>query len=157
MMASDDWLAVGRTIGTLSSFSCHNGATCCCCHRFCDCWSGYSARLHTSPINGENIIFPSHFSFNFTRESQKYLAHFHISGRSPSAALHLSMCTFMHRHRALRLQIKSLLWIDNLIFSPSSDRLWSSGCRSRYQGGVGRLKFLRRPFCIIGELLAVIK
>ncbi|CAO1303860.1 unnamed protein product [Diamesa hyperborea] len=28
-------------------------------------------------------------------------------------------------------------------------RLWSSGCRSRYQGGIGRLKFLKRPFCII--------
>ncbi|XP_047021966.1 potassium voltage-gated channel subfamily KQT member 4 isoform X3 [Helicoverpa zea] len=28
-------------------------------------------------------------------------------------------------------------------------RLWSSGCRSRYQGSIGRLKFLRRPFCII--------
>lgn len=30
-------------------------------------------------------------------------------------------------------------------------RLWSSGCRSRYQGFLGRLKFLRRPFCIIGK------
>ncbi|KAJ9577685.1 hypothetical protein L9F63_005765, partial [Diploptera punctata] len=29
------------------------------------------------------------------------------------------------------------------------ERLWSSGCRSRYQGLIGRLKFLRRPFCII--------
>ncbi|XP_044021074.1 potassium voltage-gated channel subfamily KQT member 1-like isoform X3 [Aphidius gifuensis] len=28
-------------------------------------------------------------------------------------------------------------------------RLWSSGCRSRYQTPIGRLKFLRRPFCII--------
>lgn len=29
-------------------------------------------------------------------------------------------------------------------------RLWSAGCRSRYQGAVGRLRFFRRPFCIIG-------
>ncbi|KAG5676912.1 hypothetical protein PVAND_006714 [Polypedilum vanderplanki] len=28
-------------------------------------------------------------------------------------------------------------------------RIWASGCRSRYQGGIGRLKFLKRPFCII--------
>ncbi|EEB18122.1 potassium channel kcnq, putative [Pediculus humanus corporis] len=28
-------------------------------------------------------------------------------------------------------------------------RLWSSGCRSRYQGWLGRLKFLQRPFCIV--------
>ncbi len=30
-------------------------------------------------------------------------------------------------------------------------RLWSSGCRSRYQGFLGRLKFVKSPFCIIGE------
>ena len=30
-------------------------------------------------------------------------------------------------------------------------RLWSSGCRSRYQGCVGRFKFVKRPFCIIGK------
>lgn len=29
-------------------------------------------------------------------------------------------------------------------------RLWSSGCRSRYQGWIGRLRFLRSPFCVIG-------
>eukprot|EP00094_Tigriopus_californicus_P004122 TCALIF_03971-PA protein Name:"Similar to KCNQ4 Potassium voltage-gated channel subfamily KQT member 4 (Homo sapiens)" AED:0.17 eAED:0.18 QI:70/0.64/0.4/0.93/0.71/0.8/15/0/735 len=28
-------------------------------------------------------------------------------------------------------------------------RLWSSGCRSRYQGFFGRLRFIRSPFCII--------
>ncbi|CAD7077673.1 unnamed protein product, partial [Hermetia illucens] len=34
-------------------------------------------------------------------------------------------------------------------------RLWSSGCRSRYQGAVGRLKFLKRPFCIIDVVTIV--
>lgn len=29
-------------------------------------------------------------------------------------------------------------------------RLWSAGCRSRYQGLTGRLRFLRRPLCVIG-------
>ena len=28
-------------------------------------------------------------------------------------------------------------------------RLWSAGCRSRYQGLIGRLHFARRPFCVI--------
>lgn len=28
-------------------------------------------------------------------------------------------------------------------------RLWSAGCRSRYQGWFGRLRFLKSPFCII--------
>lgn len=32
-------------------------------------------------------------------------------------------------------------------------RLWGAGCRSRYQGAIGRLRFARRPFCIIGKLL----
>lgn len=30
-------------------------------------------------------------------------------------------------------------------------RMWSAGCRSRYQGWVGRLRFLRSPFCVIGN------
>ncbi|KAL0268545.1 UNVERIFIED_CONTAM: hypothetical protein PYX00_010447 [Menopon gallinae] len=34
-------------------------------------------------------------------------------------------------------------------------RLWSSGCRSRYQGSLGRLKFLRRPFCIVDVITIV--
>merc|ERR1711963_58720 len=28
-------------------------------------------------------------------------------------------------------------------------RLWSSGCRSRYQGWLGRIRFIKSPFCII--------
>ncbi|XP_048510614.1 potassium voltage-gated channel subfamily KQT member 1-like isoform X7 [Athalia rosae] len=34
-------------------------------------------------------------------------------------------------------------------------RLWSSGCCSRYQAAIGRLKFLRRPFCIIDVVTIV--
>lgn len=29
-------------------------------------------------------------------------------------------------------------------------RIWAVGCRSRYQGWIGRLRFLRSPFCVIG-------
>ncbi|PVD32396.1 hypothetical protein C0Q70_07830 [Pomacea canaliculata] len=32
-------------------------------------------------------------------------------------------------------------------------RLWSAGCRSRYQGLAGRFKFLQRPLCIIDMVL----
>ena len=28
-------------------------------------------------------------------------------------------------------------------------RTWSAGCRSRYQGWIGRLKFIKSPFCLI--------
>jgi potassium voltage-gated channel KQT-like subfamily protein 1 len=30
-------------------------------------------------------------------------------------------------------------------------RLWSAGCRSKYLGFFGRLKFARKPISIIGE------
>ena len=30
-------------------------------------------------------------------------------------------------------------------------RIWSSGCRSRYQGWSGRFKFAQRPLCIVGR------
>lgn len=30
-------------------------------------------------------------------------------------------------------------------------RLWSAGCRSKYMGFCGRLRFIRKPICIIGE------
>lgn len=28
-------------------------------------------------------------------------------------------------------------------------RTWSAGCRSRYQGLLGRLRFIKSPFCVI--------
>ncbi|XP_054161019.1 potassium voltage-gated channel subfamily KQT member 5-like [Oppia nitens] len=34
-------------------------------------------------------------------------------------------------------------------------RMWSAGCRSRYQGWVGRLRFLRSPFCVIDVIVII--
>nr|CAD7258740.1 unnamed protein product [Timema shepardi] len=31
-------------------------------------------------------------------------------------------------------------------------RLWSAGCRSKYMGFCGRLRFIRKPICIIDQL-----
>ena len=31
-------------------------------------------------------------------------------------------------------------------------RLWSAGCRSKYIGVMGRLRFIRKPICIIGKI-----
>ena len=36
-------------------------------------------------------------------------------------------------------------------------RLWSAGCRSRYQGLIGRLHFAKRPFCVIDLIGMVFK
>ena len=30
-------------------------------------------------------------------------------------------------------------------------RLWSAGCRSKYIGVFGRLRFIRKPICVIGK------
>lgn len=29
-------------------------------------------------------------------------------------------------------------------------RIWSAGCRSRYQHMSGRIEFMRRPLCLVG-------
>lgn len=31
-------------------------------------------------------------------------------------------------------------------------RIWAAGCCCRYRGWRGRLKFARKPFCVIGEV-----
>ncbi|XP_055536513.1 potassium voltage-gated channel subfamily KQT member 1-like isoform X11 [Wyeomyia smithii] len=49
------------------------------------------------------------------------------------------------------MEIVVVVWFSIEFFL----RLWSSGCRSRYQGAVGRLKFLKRPFCIIDVVTIV--
>uniref|UniRef100_A0A182K4J4 IKs producing slow voltage-gated potassium channel subunit alpha KvLQT1 n=1 Tax=Anopheles christyi TaxID=43041 RepID=A0A182K4J4_9DIPT len=34
-------------------------------------------------------------------------------------------------------------------------RLWSAGCRSKYMGFCGRLRFIRKPICIIATTKAL--
>lgn len=36
-------------------------------------------------------------------------------------------------------------------------RIWSAGCCCRYRGWQGRLRFARKPFCVIGELFFFIR
>ncbi|XP_037828293.1 uncharacterized protein LOC119616136 isoform X1 [Lucilia sericata] len=50
-----------------------------------------------------------------------------------------------------RMEILVVIWFTMEFFM----RLWSSGCRSRYQGCVGRFKFVKRPFCIIDIITIV--
>ncbi|XP_055939741.1 potassium voltage-gated channel subfamily KQT member 4-like isoform X5 [Argiope bruennichi] len=51
----------------------------------------------------------------------------------------------------LRMEIVMVVWFTFEFFL----RLWSAGCRSRYQGWVGRLRFLRSPFCVIDVIVIV--
>ncbi|CAG5132674.1 unnamed protein product, partial [Candidula unifasciata] len=52
---------------------------------------------------------------------------------------------------AVYLEIVMLLWI----LLELGLRVWSAGCRSRYQGKSGRLRFLRRPLCLIDMILVL--
>ncbi|CAG2167141.1 unnamed protein product, partial [Oppiella nova] len=51
----------------------------------------------------------------------------------------------------LRMEIVMVVWFAFEFFF----RMWSAGCRSRYQGWVGRLRFLRSPFCVIDVIVIV--
>ncbi|XP_054719253.1 potassium voltage-gated channel subfamily KQT member 1-like [Uloborus diversus] len=50
-----------------------------------------------------------------------------------------------------RMEIVMVVWFTFEFFL----RLWSAGCRSRYQGWLGRLRFLRSPFCVIDVIVIV--
>ncbi|XP_022689159.1 potassium voltage-gated channel subfamily KQT member 1-like isoform X2 [Varroa jacobsoni] len=51
----------------------------------------------------------------------------------------------------LQMEIVMVVWFTIEFFC----RLWSAGCRSRYQGWWGRLRFLRSPFCVIDIVVIV--
>ena len=55
----------------------------------------------------------------------------------------------------LCVMMMSLWWSQELVMVvwfmiEFSARVWSAGCRSRYQEWRGRLQFARRPLCIVG-------
>ncbi|GFU37672.1 potassium voltage-gated channel subfamily KQT member 2 [Trichonephila clavipes] len=47
----------------------------------------------------------------------------------------------------LKMEIVMVVWFTVEFFL----RLWSAGCRSRYQGWIGRFRYLRSPFCVIAR------
>ncbi|KAG8191571.1 hypothetical protein JTE90_021175 [Oedothorax gibbosus] len=49
------------------------------------------------------------------------------------------------------MEIVMVVWFTFEFFL----RLWSAGCRSRYQGWLGRLRFLRSPFCVIDVIVII--
>jgi potassium voltage-gated channel KQT-like subfamily protein 1 len=50
---------------------------------------------------------------------------------------------------------ETLFWMEIFLVAffgfEYSIRLWSAGCRSKYLGFWGRLRFIRKPICIIGK------
>ena len=40
-----------------------------------------------------------------------------------------------------------MIWLATELFL----RVWSAGCRSRYQTLIGRLRFMKKPFCALGS------
>ncbi|XP_015790727.1 uncharacterized protein LOC107367531 isoform X6 [Tetranychus urticae] len=51
----------------------------------------------------------------------------------------------------LKMELLMIVWFTVEFFL----RLWSAGCRSRYQGWVGRMRFLRSPFCVIDIVVII--
>ncbi|KAF6773327.1 hypothetical protein AHF37_07690 [Paragonimus kellicotti] len=51
----------------------------------------------------------------------------------------------------LTQELAILFWF----FTEFCIRLWSAGCRSRYQTWRGRIQFARRPFCIVDIIVIV--
>ncbi len=43
-------------------------------------------------------------------------------------------------------EVLVVIWLTTEL----SLRVWSSGCRSRYQTFMGRLRFMKKPFCALG-------
>lgn len=48
-----------------------------------------------------------------------------------------------------RQEIIVVIWLATELFL----RVWSAGCRSRYQTLLGRLRFMKKPFCALGSSL----
>ena len=64
------------------------------------------------------------------------------------------------------VSFKSFLWSRNKLYKTQEMflvaffgveflfRLWSSGCRSTYMGLAGRLRFIKKPICLIGKIFS---
>lgn len=53
--------------------------------------------------------------------------------------------TIQYKQKILHQEIVMVNWFTFEFFI----RTWSAGCRSRYQGWLGRLRFIKSPFCVI--------
>ncbi|KAH8370709.1 hypothetical protein KR093_004734 [Drosophila rubida] len=51
-----------------------------------------------------------------------------------------------------RMEIIVVIWFT----MEFGARLWSSGCRSRYQGTLGRLKFIKQPVCCLADIITIL-
>ena len=81
-----------------------------------------------------------------------------LSSQSPQCTASVSLTLSLSLSVCLRLclSLSPALVTQELIMvfwfaGEFGARIWSVGCRSRYQGWIGRLRFLRSPFCVIGE------
>nr|CAB3258116.1 KCNQ4/5 voltage gated potassium channel subunit isoform 2 [Phallusia mammillata] len=69
----------------------------------------------------------------------------------------LSVFATIPEHAALSNKVLFVIEIIILILftMEMGVRVWSAGCRCRYQGLVGRLRFLRKPLCIIDIIVVI--
>jgi len=101
-----------------------------------------------------NIVFSYHFWGNFTGLSRKpsnpvygattgYWSTVPDDGQASSSQA--GVC----------LLIQELLMVIWFMLEFTA-RVWSAGCRSRYQCLSGRVQFVRRPLCIVGKFTSLL-
>jgi hypothetical protein len=74
----------------------------------------------------------------------------HDEGQEAPSATRSSYCTFSVKPD-FRLDVFQEICLVVFFGVEYLVRLWSAGCRSKYMGVCGRLRFIRKPICIIGE------
>lgn len=91
-------------------------------------------------------VFATIKEFKNSSESALYIL-VSVSPRSPcSPALPRCSCRLTSLHRLPQEIVTIVVFGVEYIV-----RIWSAGCCCRYRGWAGRLKFARKPFCVIGE------
>ena len=74
-----------------------------------------------------------------------YLSNFNAIKRIIAIRQFIKVHELEEKSKIIIINIHSIY----LLFDDPGVRLWSAGCRSRFQGWLGRLNFMKSPFCLI--------
>lgn len=72
--------------------------------------------------------------------------HCSLTNRKWSVSLFYNLLEWIFSSICLQ-EILVVIWLATELIL----RVWSAGCRSRYQTLLGRLRFMRKPFCALGS------
>ena len=75
-----------------------------------------------------------------------YLSNFNAIKRIIAIRQFIKVHEWEEKSKIIIINIHSIYWLFD---DDPGVRLWSAGCRSRFQGWLGRLNFMKSPFCLI--------